>query len=133
MRYAANAGRTSSARYTLRVPTVTGGYARFTRLPPAVNCRPYRATDAARIDARNTNPAHRRCLRFSRSRTKGQRDKGTEETKGQMGLKRLKGHTCSPAAQPPFSCISWFPPTHAVLLWFPYAGSLLHTSHVSAR
>ena len=37
---AANAGRTLSARYTLRVPTFTRGYARFTRSPPAVSCRP---------------------------------------------------------------------------------------------
>ena len=40
---AANAGRAELARYTLRVPTLTGGNARFTRSPPAINCRPFRA------------------------------------------------------------------------------------------
>ena len=42
---AANAGRAELARYTLRVPTLTGGNARFTRSPPAVNCRPFRACE----------------------------------------------------------------------------------------
>ena len=32
------------------MPTVTGGYARFTRLPPSVNCRPFRASDGGRAE-----------------------------------------------------------------------------------